>query len=84
MHDKLVCARICVPLFFRISESRKFLPALSMLLLLDLAARRNIFMLVQIRVSILLFLAGLASLGMAVVETLASVPEHTKNNMLQI
>ena len=47
-------------------------------LLLDLAARRNVLMLVQMRVSILLLLAGLASLGMAVVETLASVPEHTK------
>ena len=51
-------------------------------LLLALAARRNIFMLVQMRVSILLFLAGLASVGMAVVETvqLTSVPEHTRKS----
>ena len=47
-------------------------------LLFDLAVRRNILMLVHLRVSILLFLTGLASLDMAVVETLASVPEHTK------
>ena len=70
--------------FFRIIDSKKFLPALSMPLLLDLAAHRNILMLVQMRVSILLFLAGLASLGMAVVETLASVPEHVTNMALTI
>ena len=54
------------------------MPALSMPLRFDLAARENILMLVQMRVSILLFLAALESLGMAVVQTLDSVPEHTK------
>jgi hypothetical protein len=60
------------------------MPGLSMLLLFDLAARRNILMLVQMRVSILTFLADLASLGMVVVQTLELVcPNTQKNSMLQ-
>ena len=55
-----------------------------MLLRFYLAARKNNLMFVEMRVSILLFMAALESLGMAVLQTLASVPEHTTNKILQI
>ena len=70
-----------VPLFFRISESRNFMSALSMALLFGLAAHKNNFMFEAMRVSILLFLAALDSLGMERVQSVTwvtTVSAHTK------